>query len=309
MIRDINIDQIKKVWILDLIVQYESFKKAALHAKVSPSAISQSITSLEESYGMPLLIREKGSVRPTFEALELLSTVRPAFDAFDRLNGLKNESVPKISWMNFGTYESIAIDLLPGLLHSLRTKLPNMRLSLRISRTSNLLSMVRKGELCVAIITEVDNLEKFYVKEISNDRLGFFVSKKHSISRLGWDAIEEYGYGSLSPGKDGLPRYFSKYMKQFHLKKATILSDSFEALRATACSGSIVAVLPINTATRFDDLLEISPPNSSKIKYKESGLHKILAVSQLSCDRDETDFIALESSRILKNLNAPNKLF
>ena len=302
MIRDINIDQIKKIWILDLVIQFESFKKAALHAKVTPSAISQSISSLEENIGKPLLIRAKGHVQPTFEALELLAVVRPAFEAFTNLSQLNNQSIPKISWMNFGTYESIAIDLLPGLLNSLRSKLPNMRLSLRISRTSELLSMVRKGELCLAIITEIDNLEKFYVNEIAEDYLGFYVSKNHPISSYGWSAVERFGYGSLSPGKDGFPRYYSKFMKQFNLKNSIMQSDSFEALRATASSGTIVSVLPSHMANRKDDLIEIKPPNYSKTKYKEIGLHRILAISQLTCDKEESDFIALESRRIYENM-------
>lgn len=300
MVKNLNIDQIKKIWILDLVVQFESFKKAALQSKVSPSAISQAITSLEKNYGMPLLIREKGNVIPTPEAIALLSAVRPAFEAFENLNSLNHISAPKISWMNFGTYESIAIDLLPGLLHSLRNKLPNMRLSLRISRTSNLLTLVRKGELCSAIITEVDDLDRFYVKEVSQDSLGFFVSKNHPIASIGWKSTISYGVGSLAPGKEGLPRYFTKYMKQFDLQKPIMLSDSFEALRASASSGAVVSVLPKRIANRYDDLLEIFPANYSKNKFKESGLHKILAISQMNCDKEETDFIASESSRILK---------
>ena len=127
MSRDLNVDQIKKLWILDLVIQFGSLKKASLKAKVSPSAISQTLTLLEQSFGKPLLIRERGSVLPTQDAVAILDVVRPALEAFDRLRDLNAAPVPKISWMNFGTYESIAIDLLPGLIHSLRQKLPNLK--------------------------------------------------------------------------------------------------------------------------------------------------------------------------------------
>jgi DNA-binding transcriptional LysR family regulator len=297
--RDLNVDQIKKLWILDLVIQFGSLKKASLQAKVSPSAISQTLTSLEHSFGKPLLIREKGSVTPTQDAIEILEVVRPAFQAFDRLRYLNNAPAPKISWMNFGTYESIAIDLLPGLIHSLKKKLPTLRLSLRISRTANLLTMVRKGELCSALITEVDDLERFYVKQVSEDRLGLFVSKKHAISSEGWNAIEKFGYGSLAPGKDGLPRYFTKFLRQYDLTKPSILSDSFETLRAAAASGSIVAVLPNRIAKRHDDLIELSASPANSKTIKEVGKHKILIVSQTNCDKEEADFVADEASRLL----------
>lgn len=299
MARDLNVDQIKKLWILDLVIQQGSLKKASLQAKVSPSAISQTLTSLEHAFGKPLLIREKGAVTPTQDAIVILEVVRPAFEAFDRLRDLNGAPVPKISWMNFGTYESIAIDLLPGLIHSLRQKLPTLRLSLRISRTSNLLTMVRKGELCSALITEVDDLDRFYVKQVTEDRLGLYVSKKHGIASDGWSAIEKFGYGSLAPGKDGLPRYFSKFIRQYDLTKPSIVSDSFETLRAAAAAGAIVAILPNRVARRLDDLLEINPTISTPKAPKETGRHKILVVSQTNCDREEADFVAIEARRLL----------
>ena len=299
MARDINVDRIKKLWILDLVIQQGSLKKASLVARVSPSAISQTLTSLENSYGRPLLVREKGSVTPTQDALSLLEIVRPAFDVFERLKDMSTQSVPEISWLNFGTYESIAIDLLPGLIHSLKHKLPNMRLGLRVSRTSSLLTMVRKGELCSALIAQVDDLSRFYVKDVAQDKLGLFVSKNHPIANMGARAIEEYGLGSLTQAKDGLPLYFTKFMKQFSLGRPNILSDSFETLRAGAAAGSIVSVLPHRVAARDNELLDISLLVSKSKKLKEEGTHSICVVSQVSCDREETDFIAEEATRLL----------
>ena len=298
MARDLNVDQIKKLWILDLIIQTGSFKNAALQAKVTPSAISQALTALEQTFGKPLLIRDRTSIAPTQDALNILSIVRPAFDAFERLKDINNRPIPEVTWLNFGTYESIAVDILPGLIHALREKLPKARLGLRVARTSQLLTLVRKGELCSALITEVDDLEKFYKKEVYTDRLGLFVAKKQPISQLGWAAIEKFGLGSLSVGKEGFPRYYAKYMRQLEVAKPLVLCESFETLRAAASAGSIVSILPNRVACRSDDLVEIIPPK----KMKEIGEHKLIVVSQLSCDRDETDFIVDETKRLLQNV-------
>lgn len=296
--RDLNVDQIKKLWILDLIIQSGSLKRAALAAKVSPSAISQSLSSLEKAMGKPLLIRDQGSMTPTTDALSILEVVRPAFAAFDRLRDVRRSPPPKMSWLNFGTYESIAIDLLPGLLRSLRQQMPGLKLGLRISRTANLLTMVRKGELCSALITEVDGLDRFYIREVATDRLGLFVSKRHPIAQLGWDALKEYGYGSLSPGKDGLPRYFQKFVRQIEPLAPFVLSDSFEVLREACLNGALVAVLPNRVATRNNDLVELTPPRSKA--FKETGRHKICMVSLANCDIKETDFLAEQAHLILR---------
>ncbi len=299
MSRDLNVDQIKKLWILDLIIQQGSLRKAALRAKVSPSAISQSLSALENTVGKPLLIRDRGSITPTHEALSILEVVRPAFAAFDRLRTLNHAPLPKISWLNFGTYESIAINILPGLTQRLREKMPHLRLGLRISRTAQLLTMVRKGELCSALVTETDSLDRFYAKEVADDFLGFFVARKQPISDLGWQAVAKFGVGTISQSKEGLPRYFSKFHRQLGLTRPSIVSDSFEALRCAAVAGNIVSALPHRVAMRDDSLIEIFPGNK---KPKEKlGHHRMLVVSQINCDRSETDFIAAESQSLLNS--------
>ena len=296
MTRDLNVDQIKKLWILDLIIQSGSLRKAALQAKVSPSAISQTLSSLEKSVGRPLLTRNKGEVTATQDALSILEVVRPAFEAFEKLKNLGQVQAPQMSWLNFGAYESIAVDILPGLIHRLRTTMPHLRLGLRISRTQNLLTMIRKGELCSALITEVDDLDRFYAKEVYVDRLGFFVSRRHPIAQMGWKAAKEFGVGSLSPSKDGLPRYFTRFLKQLGTIRPSVQSDSFETLRCAASAGILVSVLPHRVAHRHDDLLEIFPEGS---KNKEQGIHRTLVVSQANCDIEEVDFLADETRRLL----------
>lgn len=297
MSRDLNVDQIKKLWILDLIIQTGSLKAAALQAKITPSAVSQTITTLEKSIGKPLLIRNRQNIKPTPAALNILSVVRPAFEAFEKLKDLSGVSAPALTWVNFGTYESIAVDLLPRLLDIFREKLPKTRLGLRVARTQQLITMVRKGELCSALITETDNLEKFHQKTLFNDRLGFYTAKDSPLLQSGWEAIAHYGYGSLAASTDGLPRYFVKFIKQYNLPKPFFYSDSFETLRATAAAGNLIAVLPERVARRNEDLVEILPP--SKPKY--SGEHKLILISQPSCDREEFDFIAFETEKILKS--------
>ncbi|MBH46878.1 MAG: hypothetical protein CME71_01765 [Halobacteriovorax sp.] len=296
MSRDFNVDQIKKLWTLDLVLSHGSLKHAALKAKVTPSAISQTITSLEQSFGRPLLIRDKGSVRPTPDAIAILKIVKPAFEAFDKLKDINGEPVPELSWINFGTYESIAINILPGLISSFKLKLPNLRLGLKISRTSNLLTMLRKGELCSALITENDNLDRFYSIDVAEDRLGLYISRSLPATLT---TIERLGFGTLEPGRDGLPRYFSKFLKNLKLDKPTILSDSFETLRAATASGSIASVLPQRVASRNEDLVEVTSLKSSKRAVKDLGLHRLVVVGQNNCDREEIKFVASETSRLL----------
>ena len=295
MKNDLNVDQIKKLWILDLIIQSGSLRAAASRAKISPSAVSQSLSALERNVGRSLVVRSRGSVAATQEALSILEVVRPAFAAFDRLRDLGSQPVPKMSWLNFGTYESIAVDILPGLLHHLRESMPNLRLGLRIARTAQLLTMVRKGELCSAIVTENDELDRFYRVPAGEDRLGVYVAANHRVVRDGWKAVEAAGLGSLAPGTNGLPRYYGKFLRALDGVKPTVLSESFETLLAATSAGAIASVLPSRVARRAKDLVEITPSAARK----ENGTHRIFVVSQANCDVEEANFLAQETMRLL----------
>ncbi len=294
---ELNVDQIKKLWLLELILESGSFKGAAARAKISPSAVSQAVTALEKNVGKPLIVRGKGHVTPTEEAIAILRVVRPAFAAFKKLGELGSQPVPKLTWLNFGAYESIAMDILPGLLHRLREVMPGLRLSLRIGRTSQLLTMVRRGELCSALVTEVDDSDRMYKVNVAEDRLGVFVSARHPVGEMSFAEACAMGLGSLAPGKDGLPRYFTRFMRKLDSCKATVLSESFETLGAATASGVIAAVLPALVAKRIGNLREITPANC-----RGMGQHQIYVVSQPNCDREEADFLAYEARRLFASL-------
>ena len=170
------IDQLKKLWILDTLVEQGSFAKAAIQAKVTRSAISQTISQLEKAHSKILLIREKGSIKPTPYCLEILAKVRPLLQSLETLKINQPKDVPQMSWLDIGTYESLAVTLLPPLTDILQQKCPGIKLTVKVARSGKLSTMVRRGELCMALIIENDLMEGLTVIPVGEDRLGFFVS-------------------------------------------------------------------------------------------------------------------------------------
>lgn len=65
------------------IVQHKSFARAAEHLAVSPSALSQTIRSLEERLGARLLNRTTRSVAPSEAGARLIERLAPALDALE----------------------------------------------------------------------------------------------------------------------------------------------------------------------------------------------------------------------------------
>jgi DNA-binding transcriptional LysR family regulator len=299
-----GIDHVKKIWILEQVILTRSFKEAALRAKVTPPAVSQAISALEKVVGKPLVVRDRTGIEPTSAALEIVRAASPALRTLSGLARSTEDRLPAMSWLSFGTYESLAVATLPGLMHRLQARLPDLKLTVRIARTAALTTMVRKGELCAALVTEVDDFGRLDAQEIARDRLGFYVSEE-VFSRLG-DGVSlaslpsHVRVGVLAPGRDGMPRYFQKFLERGLDKHAApaLLSDSLEALRATAVQGTIVAVLPERVALRTPgELREIPGPGGFD---PSAGLHKLCLVSLPSCDPEEVTFLRRELSLLLE---------
>jgi DNA-binding transcriptional LysR family regulator len=293
------IDQLRKLWILDLVVQQGGFQKAALKAKVTRSAISQSVSQLEKLHGKSLLIRDRGNVRATPYCLEVLAKAKPVFESLLHLEptGLK---IPAMTWLDLGAFESLAISIMPRLLRVLEKKCPGIKVTVKVGRSGKLAGMVRRGELCMAIVIENDLLSGLTVIPVADDRLGLFASSAVTAELRSWDAVEKLPLGALVAGPDGQPGYFTKFSKALNLtRKVSFSSDSLEALLAAACHGSIVAILPARVARRGkSELVEITPPEIIK---KRLGHHRICLISQKNCDPAENDFLAAEIKILLNS--------
>lgn len=289
-----------KIATLDLLVQTGSFRAASARAHVTQSALSQAISTLEDIFGYPLLVRENGHVRPTPACMTLLDRVRPALQAINALASDTSPSkaeVPNISSLDLGSYESLAINVLPALTVRLKSIYPSLHLTVKIGRSGELIKMVRKGDLCMAITTELDSTDGLSILPLAEDRLGVFVSTEHRQAKAGRCALDDIWLGSLSPAKEGHPRYFARYLRTQKLPKPVIVSESFEALRAMAVEGAIAAVLPARVANRErgGKLTELDLGTG-----RENGRHKIQLVSPKNCDPHESEFLAAEL-RVLFN--------
>ena len=284
------VDNIRKLWLLQLIVDSGSFREAAIRAKVTQSALSQTVSQLETLTGSVLLRRDRGSVEPTLQCQELLVRVQPVLNAVEQVAHSEHEGAPN-TLLNLGAYESFSYRFIPELIRRLQLKSPAIRLKLRVAKSGVLATLVRKGDLSLAVIRELDDMPRLDVIEISNDRIGFWASPTHPVVGLGWDGIPKFEIGTLSPDTDGHPRYHTRLLEAAKLKKMpTFVCDSFESLRAAAQKGVLIAVLPESLASSDGPpLVEIRSPHSKLL-----GNHKIVLISRPGGDLREKEFITSE---------------
>jgi DNA-binding transcriptional LysR family regulator len=284
---------------LEQVLEIGSFRAAAVKAKISTPAVSQAISSLEKLVGKPLIIRKDGKILPTHAASQLIAASKPAIQALRELSIQTAQSESNIAWISFGAYESLAVHLLPELTTRLQKKLPKLKLTVRIGSNSELASMVRNGELCAAVVEENDNLGRLLAVPVGQDRLGCYISASSIEKERVWDTTRPIA--AITPGANGYPRYYTKFIQAKFGKnfKPSVLSDTYEALRAAAVHGSAMAILPSRVANRRPgELIEIHPPGKGEIS---SGTYPILLISQPNCDPIEIQLLTSEISPILKS--------
>lgn len=284
-------EDIRKIMIVKTIVESGSIQKAARELKVTPSAVSQSLSSLEKKLGKPLFLRIQGNLSPTTECLDLLEKAKPAFTALDSLFHESEEPL-RIGSLDLGTYESLAHSVLADFVTNLRSAHKDVKLNITVSRTAELLKRLRSGEICTAMVVETDGMDRIRTEQIASDELGLFVSSKYADRISDWDFICSLGFGFITVAADGIPFYMKRFYRQLGQRpKVGMTSDSFEVLRRAAASGLVAAVLPHRVANReLQDLAEVT---SFQGKPKqERGEHKILLASLDRCDEAESKYLA-----------------
>lgn len=278
-------DNVKRIWTLKTVLDTGSFRKAASLLKVSPSAVSQSLSILETKYGKPLLIRGKNEIIPTKEAQLLIKEAEPLMEFLEAFDKQKKEF--NIDYIDLGAYESLAITLFPELTKHMKQHFPKIKLRIFSGRSSQMVSKVRTGELCMAMVIETEEIQDLSKRELFQDRLGLF-----QIKDLKGPSLD---LGVLSMTGKTQPLFYSRFLQAVKDKReVNFTADSFELLAHYAMAGEATVILPINVAARFNQLIEVTPFESIDL-----GVHSIQLVARPECDSQEIDFVFNQVTQVL----------
>jgi DNA-binding transcriptional LysR family regulator len=131
--RDIGKTQIKlsQLRILVAVVDYETFSEAALQLDMSQSAVSHSISSLEETLGVVLFSRGRHGARLTPVGQNIVERARTILQEAD---GIVHEA-EKARGLTGGqvrvaSFRSIAVHVLPGAIATFKQQYPDIAVHL-----------------------------------------------------------------------------------------------------------------------------------------------------------------------------------
>lgn len=128
-----------------------SFTRAAQRQHLTQSAVSHQIRRLEEQVGRRLLSRTTRSLTVTEDGEELLRHAQRILLSFDALARRFHPS-PLSGTVRFGAPENFMGDRLPRLLLRFARDFPAVRLDASISANLDLPTLIRTGDLDVAVV-------------------------------------------------------------------------------------------------------------------------------------------------------------
>jgi len=165
------------------VVETGSLTKAAEILNYTQPGISQMISSLEEEYGFPLLIRQKNGVTPTKNGLSVLQSMYEIQRGYERLS----ESVNEINGLETGTirigaYTSITTNWLPEIIREFKSIYPLIEIQVYEGTATELELWLDKDIIDFAMGTTLN--DKWYFEALVEDPIVAIMSPIHELVEL-----------------------------------------------------------------------------------------------------------------------------
>lgn len=174
-----------------------SVTRAAEQLHISQPAVSAQLAELERALGVPLLARLAGGrgVRLTEAGLLVYEHAARIFAlAEDLERGIADLNGLRSGQLIVGASTTLGEYLLPPALGRFKVRYPDVMVDLKISNTSRITELVRRGELDLGFVGEVAGVAELAVEPFTEDTLVVIAAPHHPLLKQPRGAV------SVTPG-------------------------------------------------------------------------------------------------------------
>lgn len=167
------------------VAETNSFTRAAERCLVVQSALSHQIARLERELGARLFERTSRRVRLTPAGAAFLPAARQCLDAAERAATEVAAAVGEVRGrLAVGLIPTVAAVDIPGALRDFRRRYPDVRISLRVGASEELVEQVKQGAIEVAFLglPTTARPEGVNARELARDRLVAVVAPDHPLA-------------------------------------------------------------------------------------------------------------------------------
>lgn len=174
---------LKQLKYICAVADLKHFSKAAESCFVSQSALSTGINELEQNLGVQVFERHNKQVLITPLGEVLVARARVILTQTNDLMAIAQQSAEGfIRQLHIGVIPTIAPFMLPELLSLLQEHHAQTDILIREDLTQNLITMLNKGEIDVALMALPFATHDFITHELFEDPLLLALPKKHALA-------------------------------------------------------------------------------------------------------------------------------
>ena len=248
----------EKYKVLLKVLETGNFTRAAEELGCTQSGISHTIQNLEDLLGFPILNRGKGGVSLTLDGESILPRVREIVQMQDSIDQTSAEITGGISGvLRIGTFSSISVHLLPGLLKSFNALYPGVEVRLQDGDYLDIERMVLDGRADCGFVS-LPCQEKLACIPLIQERLLAVLPKGHPLAGLEvvpLDALIQETF--IIPG-EGLKYQVGHLLAGRTLKRQYASKEDYVTISFVR-GGLGVSILPELMLRDFGDAVECRP--------------------------------------------------
>ena len=174
------------------LVQTGSFTETARILNLTQSAISHSVKNLEEDLRCQLVTRTGRKIHITEDGNELYQEAQAILH---QMESARNRIQDRANWgkgrLRIGASTTACQHLIPNVLREFNECFPDCILSITPADTPELLEMVKRHEIDIAIIVAQGNEKDVRVKPLFSDELILVTSPMHTFAQKGTIRMSE----------------------------------------------------------------------------------------------------------------------
>ncbi len=230
--------------------------------KISQSAVSKRIASLENYYDRDLIEREGRRVVLTYHGLRLVEKVMPLISELRSV--FLEDSAKRQGKIITGVSEAILSSWGPSLFSEVQSDLPDVQFTFHAQRSPVVLDRIRSGEYMVGICTGSSDSDSDLQSEII--RLEPMVIIPSALSDIDYEIGDSLDVITIE-SRSGAWRSIEESMKRLNLRRGVSL-ESFFGVAQMAISGFGHGLVPEGVAKT----LGVSP--EQVISFEGHGLSR-----------------------------------
>lgn len=236
--------------------------EASTELRISQSAVSKRIATLEKYYDRKLIQKKGRRVELTRHGKQLVDKISPILS---ELRDLFVEDTDSVSGeLIIGVSEAILSSWGPQVFYEIRQQMPDVNFSFHTHRTPVVLDRIRSGEFMAGVCTGSDTLDK----DLQSEVLGYepMVIIPSGLHAFDWREDRELSVITIED-HSGAWRSFKDEAERLNIRREVSL-ESFFGVAQMAIAGFGHGMVPIGVART------LKVPEDVLINLEEKGLRR-----------------------------------